>query len=54
MGLVEKYRSWTDAGDDVRRVPSKIRPQVAVGVELPIRALPPDPNNVAIDWASTV
>jgi hypothetical protein len=34
------------------RVPVAIRPRVEVGAEVPIRALPPDPNEVAIDWAN--
>jgi hypothetical protein len=32
------------------RVPAALRPRVAVGDEYPIKALPPDPNEVAIDW----
>jgi hypothetical protein len=34
------------------RVPAKDQPRVAVGQEVPIKALPPDPNEIAIDWAN--
>jgi len=32
------------------RVPAALRARVTVGDEYPIKALPPDPNEVAIDW----
>lgn len=32
------------------RVPAALRTRIAVGDEYPVKALPPDPNEVAIDW----
>ena len=32
------------------RVPAALRDRLAVGADYPIKALPPDPNEVAIDW----
>ena len=34
------------------RVPSGDRPRVTVGLDVPIKALPLDPNEIAIDWAN--
>jgi hypothetical protein len=55
VGFVLALRADSREPWDVRfahRVPASIRPRIAVGQEYPVKFLPEDPNEVAIDWSA--